>query len=83
MINSYPIIPVILALGAIISGAIFWVISRRKHEETDLDTVAFILVGVAWMIIGLVFENANLGSYGGILLLSGIGIGLCRRLANI
>ena len=83
MISSYPIIPVILALGAIISGAIFWVISRRKHEETDLDTVAFLLVGVAWMIIGLVFEHVNLGSYGGVLLLSGIGIGLCRRLANM
>ena len=83
MINSYPIIPVILALGAIISGAVFRVISRHKHEETDLDAVAFLLVGIAWMIIGLVFEHSNLGSFGSILLLSGIGIGLWRQLAQV
>ncbi len=83
MSSLYPIIPVILALGAIISGCVFWVISRRKYEDTDLDAFAFILVGVAWIVIGLVFQHDNLGSFGSVLVLSGMGIGLYRRLASI
>jgi len=82
MSGSYPIIPIILALGAIISGSVFWIISRRRDENSDLDAVAFLLVGVAWMVIGLVFEHRNLGSFGSVLTLSGMGIGLYRRLAE-
>jgi nitrogen fixation-related uncharacterized protein len=83
MNNPYPIVPVILALGAIITGAVFWVTSRRRHEDSELDAVAFLLVGIAWMVIGIVFDHTNLGSFGGVLILSGMGIGLTRRLAKL
>jgi hypothetical protein len=81
MNNLYPIVPVILALGAFISGTIYWLIARRRHQDTDLDATAFLLVGVAWIIIGLVFQQANLGSFGSVFVLTGMGIGFYRRLA--
>ena len=81
MNSTYPIIPILLALGAIISGIIFWIISRRRHQDISLDAAAFLLVGVAWMIISLVFKHANLGSFGGVLVLTGMGMSLYRRMA--
>ena len=82
MSSLYPIVPVILALGAFITGTVYWLIARRKHQDTDLDATAFLLVGVAWMIIGLVFQQTNLGSFGSVLVLTGMGLGLYRRLAQ-
>jgi drug/metabolite transporter (DMT)-like permease len=79
MNSAYPVIPIILALGAFVSGAVYWVMARRRHQESDLDTTAFLLVGAAWIIIGLVFEHANLGSFGSVLILTGMGLGLYRR----
>lgn len=81
MSNFYPIVPVVLALGAFIIGTIYWLIARCRHQDTDLDTTAFLLVGVAWMIIGLVFQQTDLGSLGSVLVLTGMGTGLCRHLA--
>ena len=83
MSSLYPIVPVILALGAFITGTVYWLIARRKHQDTDLDATAFLLVGVAWMIIGLVFQQTNLGSFGSVLVLTGMGLGLYRRLAQV
>ena len=83
MSSLYPIIPVVLALGAFITGTVYWLIARRKHQDTDLDATAFLLVGVAWMIIGLVFQQTNLGSFGSVLVLTGMGLGLYRRLAQV
>ena len=80
MSSTYPVIPVILALGAFISGTVYWVIARRRHRDSDLDATAFMLVGAALMIIGLVFEQANLGSFGSVFVLTGMGLGLYRRL---
>ena len=82
MNNLYPIVPVILALGAFISGTVYWLVARRRYKNTDLDATAFLLVGVAWMIIGLVFQQTNLGSFGSVLVLTGMGLGLYRRLAQ-
>jgi len=80
MSSAYPFAPVILALGAFITGTVYWVIARRRHQDTDIDATAFLLVGAAWMIIGLVFEHTNLGSFGSVLVLTGMGIGFYRRL---
>ena len=79
MNSTYPVIPIILALGAFISGAVYWAMARRRHRDSDLDATAFLLVGVAWMIIGIVFEHINLGSFGSVLVLTGMGLGLLRR----
>ncbi len=78
--NIYPIVPIVLALGAFISGTVYWLIARLRHRDSDLDATAFLLVGVAWMIIGLVFEHTNLGSFGSVFVLTGMGLGLYRRL---
>ncbi len=82
MSSTYPFIPIILALGAFTTGTVYWLIARRRHQDTDLDTTAFLLVGVAWMIIGLVFQQTNLGSFGSVLVLTGMGISLYRQLAQ-
>lgn len=79
MIHAHPVIPIILALGAFISGAVYWAVARRSYRESDLDTTAFLLVGAAWMIIGLVFEHAHLGSFGSVFMVTGMGLCLLRR----
>lgn len=76
-----PLVPIVLALGALISGTVYWVLCRRGYRGDDLDTTAFLLVGVAWMTIGLVFEHTNLGTFGSVFVIAGMGIGLYRRMA--
>lgn len=79
--DTYSLVPVLLALGAMVTGAVYWVLCRRRYRGNDLDSTAFLLVGVAWMSIGLVFEHASLGSFGSVLVLSGMGIALYRQMA--
>ncbi len=64
-------IPIAFSIGATIVAILIGLLIKRKPDEMKIDRTLILLIGAAWIIVGIFIDSIEIRSLGSILLIMG------------